>query len=72
LIQEKHFNIPKIAKEMNRTIPSVKNYYYRKYSQPDLFSIAFENCEDQNNNDFQTFQDNLSIFGIKLEELLSE
>jgi hypothetical protein len=72
LTQEKDINFPRIAKEMKRTIPSVKNYYYRKYIQSDQFRIPLENCEVQSKNDFPTFPDDLSIFGISQEELFNK
>jgi hypothetical protein len=72
LTHEKQINFPRIAREMNRTIPSVKKYYYRKYIQSDQFRITLENCEVQSSNDFPTFPDDLSIFGIRYEEVFNK
>jgi hypothetical protein len=72
LKQEKKFSISRIAKVMNRTLSSVKNYYYRKYLKSNQIQVGPENIKDQSKIEIQIFPDDLDFFGIGPNDLFNK
>jgi hypothetical protein len=50
--QEKHFTFSNIAKEMSRTLQSVKNYYYRKCVRTNQINVVDNIEKNHIKNDF--------------------